>query len=147
MGNLTEKQEKHKQKIELLSKLIDEKAITLTDALLLLSDTEEKVTQPIPSGPIPRTPDTGQTGTNGPQGPDHTGTQDWWKKNYPSYHVYPPGIKYGSGTTFVGFSQTMGHVNDITRNVNGGLSTLTTGSSSIGAELANEYLKDLDSQE
>jgi hypothetical protein len=141
MENLTPKQEKHKQKIELLSRLIDEKAITLTDALLLLSDTEEKVTQPIPSGPIPRTPDTGQTGTNGPQGPDHTGTQDWWKKNYPSYPVYPTGIKYGSGTTFVGFSNTTGQL------VNMDTVLTTTGSSSIGAELAKEYLNDLDSQE
>lgn len=132
MGNLTEKQEKHKQKIELLSRLIDEKAITLTDALLLLSDTEERVTQPIPSGPIPRTPNTGDTGNK--------------PSTFPSYPTYP-GI-YGSGTTFIGYSHTLDHVNDVTKNVNGGLSTLTTtGSSSIGPELANEYLKDLDSQE
>lgn len=132
MGNLTEKQEKHKQKIELLSRLIDEKAITLTDALLLLSDTEERVTQPIPSGPIPRTPNTGDPGNK--------------PSTFPSYPTYP-GI-YGSGTTFIGYSHTLDHVNDVTKNVNGGLSTLTTaGSSSIGPELANEYLKDLDSQE
>ena len=133
MGNLTEKQEKHKQKIELLSRLIDEKAITLTDALLLLSDTEERVTRP--TGPTIRTPNIGGTGDmeNKPS-------------TFPSYPTYP-GI-YGSGTTFIGYSHTLDHVNDVTKNVNGGLSTLTTtGSSSIGPELANEYLKDLDSQE
>lgn len=112
MENLTEKQEKHKQKIELLSRLIDEKAITLVDALLLLSNTEETVSQSIPSGPIPRT-------------------------------IQPADIKYygsgtGTGTTFIGYSNTL---------TTGQLSNLTTSSNSIGTQIVNEYLNNLDSQE
>jgi hypothetical protein len=132
MENLTPKQEKHKQKIELLSILIDEKAITLTDALLLLSDTEERVTQPIPSGPIPRTPLTGPTGPQGPIGVPGKG-------NWSPYQAYD--IRYGSGTTFVGFNNTTGQL------VNMDTTLTTTGSSNIRTELANEYLNDLDSQE
>jgi hypothetical protein len=49
MENLTEKQQKHKEKIELLSRLIDNKVINLKEALLLLSNTEDVVESSDPS--------------------------------------------------------------------------------------------------
>lgn len=54
MEELTKTQEKHKQKIELISRLIDQKAVTFEEGLLLLSNTEEEVIKRIPSGPITR---------------------------------------------------------------------------------------------
>lgn len=54
MEELTKTQVKYKQKLELISRLVDQKTITFEEGLLLLSNTEEVVKPSIPSYPVYR---------------------------------------------------------------------------------------------
>lgn len=118
MANLTEKQEKHKQKIELLSRLIDEKAITLTDALLLLSDTEEVVK---PVNPAIQT----MPGVRAPYVPSPFSTGP--------YRTYDTMV----------YTDTTGTVSTLSQRINGGdlSGKMTTD------EILQDYLQKVDSQE
>jgi hypothetical protein len=118
MEELTKGQQKHKDKIELLSRLIDEKAINLTEALLLLSNTEEVVKPVNPAlqtAPGVRTP-----------------------------YVPSPfsALPYRAFDTMV-YTDTNGTVSTLSQRINGGdiSGKMTTD------EILQDYLQKVDSQE
>lgn len=128
MEELTKGQQKHKDKIELLSRLIDEKAINLTEALLLLSNTEEVVK---PVNPALQT----APGVRSPFSAPSTS---------PFYYTtapYSQSLQGGSGT--VTYSDTTGIVSTLSQRINGGdlIGKMTTD------EILQDYLQKVDSQE
>jgi hypothetical protein len=132
MENLTSQQQKHKDKIELLSRLIDEKAINLTEALLLLSNTEEVVEQSKPSIQYP-------PGVRSPFTPPSTS---------PFYYTTAPNTSpyvsvNGNGIGSVTYTDTTGVVSTLSQRINGGdlSGKMTTD------EILQDYLQKVDSQE
>lgn len=121
MEELTKGQQKHKDKIELLSRLIDEKAINLTEALLLLSNTEAVVN---PVNPAIQT----ALGVRSP---------------FSAPSTSPFGtIPYRAFDTMV-YTDTTGIVSTLSQRINGGdlSGKMTTD------EILQDYLQKVDSQE
>lgn len=128
MEELTKGQQKHKDKIELLSRLIDEKAINLTEALLLLSNTEEVVK---PVNPALQT----APGVRSPFSSPSTS---------PFYYTTAPYIQSLQGSPgTVTYSDTTGVVSTLSQRINGGdlIGKMTTD------EILQDYLQKVDSQE
>jgi len=135
MENLTSQQQKHKDKIELLSRLIDEKAINLTEALLLLSNTEEVVEQSKPSIQYP-------PGVRSPVPLPSTSPYFYTTApNTTPYNTSP----YVSGNGFgsVTYTDSAGTVSTLSQRINGGdlSGKMTTD------EILQDYLQKVDSQE
>jgi len=130
MENLTSQQQKHKDKIELLSRLIDEKAINLTEALLLLSNTEEVVEQSNPSIQYP-------PGVRSPFTPPST--SPFYYTTTPNTSPYVSGNGFGSAT----YTDTTGVVSTLSQRINGGdlSGKMTTD------QILQDYLQKVDSQE
>ena len=133
MENLTSQQQKHKDKIELLSRLIDEKAINLTEALLLLSNTEEPVEQSKPSIQYP-------PGVRSPFAPLPS-TSPYFYTTAPNTNTYVSGNGNGFGS--VTYTDTTGVVSTLSQRINGGdlSGKMTTD------EILQDYLQKVDSQE
>jgi hypothetical protein len=131
MEKLTSQQQKHKDKIELLSRLIDEKVINLTEALLLLSNTEEPVVQNNPSIQYP-------PGVRSPI-PLLPSTSPYFYTTAPHTSPYVSGNGFGSAT----YTDTTGVVSTLSQRINGGdlSGKMTTD------EILQDYLQKVDSQE
>jgi hypothetical protein len=132
MENLTSQQQKHKDKIELLSRLIDEKAINLTEALLLLSNTEEVVEQSKPSIQYP-------PGVRSPITPPST--SPFFYTTTPNTGPYVSGNGNGFGS--VTYTDSTGTFSTLSQRINGGdlSGKITTD------EILQDYLQKVDSQE
>lgn len=132
MENLTSQQQKHKEKIELLSRLIDEKAINLTEALLLLSNTEEIVEQSKPSIQYP-------PGVRSPITPPST--SPFYYTATPNTSPYVSSNGHGIGS--VTYTDSTGVVSTLSQRINGGdlSGKMTTD------EILQDYLQKVDSQE
>jgi len=130
MENLTSQQQKHKDKIELLSRLIDEKVINLTEALLLLSNTEEVVERSNPSIQYP-------PGVRSPITPPST--SPFFYATTPNTNPYVSSNGFGSVT----YTDTTGVVSTLSQRINGGdlSGKMTTD------EILQDYLQKVDSQE
>jgi hypothetical protein len=130
MENLTSQQQKHKDKIELLSRLIDEKVINLTEALLLLSNTEEVVEQSKPSIQYP-------PGVRSPFAPPSK--SPYFYTATPNTSPYVSGNGFGSVT----YTDSAGTVSTLSQRINGGdlSGKITTD------EILQDYLQKVDSQE